>query len=283
MSEVLRVGEMEWARTRTESIEAKKYWKQYLMGDSPESIGFDVIYLADEYQQLMTDQLRALDVRGGERFLDLGAGTGNFEVMMLTEFQGTDGPVPEVTMTDLIPEALARGRAKCLDVFGGPDAAPADLTINCAEADFEGESAKLPFEDGAFDKCLNSLVLNYVTDPRPLLKEMRRVLAPGGIAVVSSFKPDVDLSKGLVNLIDKVDRQQTHELFGHIDKEDLIRAIRYYVNSAALLLDLEEQGVFRFYREEDLHGLLAEVGFDDIELVDTFGEPPQVTIAVARK
>lgn len=42
----------------------------------------------------------------------------------------------------------------------------------------------LPFDDETFDYAVSLQVLEHVEDPRPLLKEMYRVLKPGGEAVV---------------------------------------------------------------------------------------------------
>ena len=43
----------------------------------------------------------------------------------------------------------------------------------------------LPFRDGAFDRVYCSEVLEHVLDPESVIREMHRVLAPGGIAVIS--------------------------------------------------------------------------------------------------
>lgn len=42
----------------------------------------------------------------------------------------------------------------------------------------------LPFGDGAFDGVVIDNVLEHIADPRPLLAEVRRVLRPGGNALV---------------------------------------------------------------------------------------------------
>jgi ArsR family transcriptional regulator len=48
----------------------------------------------------------------------------------------------------------------------------------------QGGLEALPIEDGAVDGALLLLALTYVTEPRPVLEEMARVLRPGGRAVV---------------------------------------------------------------------------------------------------
>ncbi|MFJ8162150.1 methyltransferase domain-containing protein [Streptomyces sp. NPDC096136] len=48
---------------------------------------------------------------------------------------------------------------------------------------------RLPFEDGAFDDVVASLVLHYLEDWDPVLAEVRRVLRPGGRLIVSVDHP----------------------------------------------------------------------------------------------
>jgi len=50
----------------------------------------------------------------------------------------------------------------------------------------------LPFDDGAFDVVLASLVLHYLRDWAPVLEELHRVLVPGGRLIVSTHHPFMD-------------------------------------------------------------------------------------------
>ncbi|MBM3312776.1 MAG: methyltransferase domain-containing protein, partial [Candidatus Aminicenantes bacterium] len=86
----------------------KAYWKRYLTGEE-QCIGFDVFTLTDDYRQLMEDQLEALAPQPGEAVLDLGGGTGNFIEHLLRSGRPLPG---RVTIADLVPEALAKARAK---------------------------------------------------------------------------------------------------------------------------------------------------------------------------
>ncbi|MBP1769182.1 MAG: hypothetical protein H6P97_62 [Candidatus Aminicenantes bacterium] len=84
------------------------YWQRYLIGDD-KLLGFDVMALSDDYQQLMHDQLGALELRPGDRLLDLGGGTGNFVEHLLV----AGGELPsQITVADLIPEAMRRAAKK---------------------------------------------------------------------------------------------------------------------------------------------------------------------------
>jgi ubiquinone/menaquinone biosynthesis C-methylase UbiE len=89
------------------------YWQRYLVGDD-KLLGFDVMALSDDYQQLMHDQLQALELRPGDRLLDLGGGTGNFVEHLLV----SGGELPsQITVADLIPEAMKKAARKLTTRF----------------------------------------------------------------------------------------------------------------------------------------------------------------------
>lgn len=47
------------------------------------------------------------------------------------------------------------------------------------------ENSRLPLEDASFDAVLNTVSVQYLQQPEVVFAEMRRVLKPGGIAIVS--------------------------------------------------------------------------------------------------
>src|SRR5204862_7644270 len=49
----------------------------------------------------------------------------------------------------------------------------------------QGDAGALPFAAGAFDRVYCSEVLEHVVDPPAAVAEIARVLAPGGVAVLS--------------------------------------------------------------------------------------------------
>ena len=60
------------------------------------------------------------------------------------------------------------------------------------------DALHLPFRDGTFDAITVGYGLRNVADPQAALREMRRVLAPGGRVVVLDFgKPDNPLARSL--------------------------------------------------------------------------------------
>jgi SAM-dependent methyltransferase len=107
--------------------------------------------------------LAALEPRPGARLLDLGTSEGEFTMRVAARIGAAS-----VSGVELIEEhaAVARGR--------GIDVVRADID--------EG----LPFEDGAFDVVHANQVIEHVRRTDTFLREIRRVLAPDGLACIST-------------------------------------------------------------------------------------------------
>ena len=109
-------------------------------------------------------------VRAGSKVLDLAGGTGDLARL----FHARVGKTGTVVHTDINGAMLAAGRDKLLNV------GIALPTVQCnAEA--------LPFKSGTFDCVSIAFGLRNVTQKEAALVEMRRVLRPGGIALVLEF------------------------------------------------------------------------------------------------
>jgi len=109
-------------------------------------------------------------VRAGGKVLDLAGGTGDLARL----FAGRVGETGIVVHTDINGAMLAAGRDKLLN------AGLALPTVQCnAEA--------LPFKSAAFDCVSIAFGLRNVTRKEMALAEMRRVLKPGGLALVLEF------------------------------------------------------------------------------------------------
>lgn len=103
----------------------------------------------------------------GLRFLDVGCGDG-----VLATRLAQDGA--QVTGLDSSPDmiAAARRRAKAAGV-------EIDLV--------EGDADDLPFPAGHFDCVVSVATLCFVDDPRPTIREMVRVLKPGGRLILGEL------------------------------------------------------------------------------------------------
>ena len=113
--------------------------------------------------------LAAAQLARGERVLDVACGTG-VAARLAAEAVGPSG-----TVAGLDPTAGMLALARSVS--------PA--TIDWHEAPAEA----MPFPDGAFDVALCSMGLQFFTDKVQGVREMHRILVPGGRAVVSTPGP----------------------------------------------------------------------------------------------
>jgi demethylmenaquinone methyltransferase / 2-methoxy-6-polyprenyl-1,4-benzoquinol methylase len=109
-------------------------------------------------------------VRPGARVLDVAAGSGDL-TRRLQEAAGADG---EVWCTDINRKMLEAGRDRSID--GG-------VLFPMAQCDAE----RLPFPSGHFDVVTVGFGLRNMTHKDLALREMARVLRPGGRLVVLEF------------------------------------------------------------------------------------------------
>ena len=124
------------------------------------------------------DRLRGiLEPVPGERMLEVGPGTGYYAVPV-AEWLGADG---RLALVDLQPEMLdhtvRRARERGLS----------NLEPQRADA------TALPYSDGEFDAAYLVLVLGEIPDQAAALRELRRVLRPGGRLVVGELAFDPHL------------------------------------------------------------------------------------------
>ncbi len=100
----------------------------------------------------------------GQRVVDVGAGAG-IDSLIAARMVGLDGQVVGVDMT---PSMLEKARA-----------AAAEAGLSNVEFR-EGYGEALPVQDGWADVVISNGVLNLMPDKRAALREMARVLKPGG-------------------------------------------------------------------------------------------------------
>ncbi len=374
--EVLRRAEKDRLPPRT-LTNRKSYWKRYLVGEG-NLMGFDIMAMSDDYQQLVRDQLQALDLDPEDHLLDLGGGTGNVVAYLL----GSGATLPRhITIADLVPEAMRHAFRKlrtkfpalreagrlaflCLDVelgrflpverfLAGEVGTFSELADEIENLDLEsarkvqerysprlhrilrGEAVTpaadhwlrssfevpeyriisdfnlaaqyvqkklpekpcfrrlsfpgdlaanrhLPLRPGFYNKILMSLVLSYIFNPVETLREIRRVIRPGGRLVLSSMRPDTDASGLFTRVLDKIEALPPEALPAEWPRSLLLDSLRSFLNDAQALVDLEEAGTFDFFDPEKLEGLLEEAGWELLRMIPSFGDPPQGYVVVAK-
>jgi ubiquinone/menaquinone biosynthesis C-methylase UbiE len=120
--------------------------------------------------QIVGEELcEALDLRAGQRVLDVAAGNGNVSLAAARRWC-------DVTSTDYVPALLARGK----------DRAAADgLAIAFREADAEA----LPFPDASFDVVVSTFGVMFTPDQDKAAAEMLRVCRPGAKIGLANWTP----------------------------------------------------------------------------------------------
>jgi SAM-dependent methyltransferase len=121
--------------------------------------------------QIVGERLcETLDVRSGERVLDVAAGNGNVSLAAARRFC-------DVTSTDYVPALLEHGRQR---------AESEGLDISFQEADAE----QLSFADGSFDIVTSSFGVMFAPDQDRAAAEMLRVTRPGGKIGLANWTPE---------------------------------------------------------------------------------------------
>jgi len=119
-------------------------------------------------------------VAAGQRVLDVACGTG---VVAITAARAG----AKVSGLDLTPKLLERARE---------NAAVASVDVDF----FEGDAEALPYPDASFDVVLSQYGHMFAPRPAIALREMLRVLKPGGRVAFSTWPPE-HFTGGLFALI----------------------------------------------------------------------------------
>ncbi|WP_181958203.1 class I SAM-dependent methyltransferase [Nonomuraea deserti] len=129
---------------------------------------------------MLTVDFARFPVGPGVRVLDLGCGGGRhaFEVLR----RGAD-----VTAFDMDQAELDSVAA----MFAAMDKA-GEVPEGGAGDTVQGTALDMPFDDGAFDRVIAAEVLEHIPDDMAAMREIFRVLRPGGTAAVTvpSFLPE---------------------------------------------------------------------------------------------
>jgi ubiquinone/menaquinone biosynthesis C-methylase UbiE len=121
--------------------------------------------------QIVGEELcEALDLRAGQKVLDVAAGNGNVALAAARRWC-------EVVATDYVPALLARARER---------AAAERLAIEFREADAEA----LPFPDASFDVVVSTFGVMFTPDQDRAAVELLRVGRRGGKIGLANWTPE---------------------------------------------------------------------------------------------
>src|SRR5215831_21055100 len=112
----------------------------------------------------------AVDIRAGERVLDVAAGNGNATLAAARRFA-------EVTSTDYVPALLEKGKVRA-------DAEGLNVTFEVADAE------NLAYRDATFDVVLSTFGAMFTPDHNRPAREMLRVVRNGGRIGLANWTPE---------------------------------------------------------------------------------------------
>jgi ubiquinone/menaquinone biosynthesis C-methylase UbiE len=200
----------------------------------PDVHGIEALMAARrEYAPWMASQLGYTESRGLD-VLDVGCGQG----IDVCEFALAGARVSGI---DLTPRHVALAREHVRE---------AGVTANVVEGDVE----RLPFEDASFDRATSNGVLHHTPDIGRALREIVRVLRPGGSAVVIVYN-----------------RRSWHYWLHLFLWRGILRGLLLRERSMSSLMsaDVEESSIgarplVRAYSRREMRTLLEEAGFREV-------------------
>jgi ubiquinone/menaquinone biosynthesis C-methylase UbiE len=257
------------------AVDLRSFWEDYLLGRD-RTLGIELLTATAAYRNFLNSQVELLNLGSSDTIIDVGAGMGELALATCERLDTEDVSVIEI---DFVGAALRRGAQRRNNVRTG-----CRVSVEQCIANLDLTSGRaIPFRTGGADAVLASLVISYIANSGRLLEEAFRVLRPGGRIVVSSMLEDADVSMlfhdGLVEFATTEARQQL--VSGDVQHFD--EMVRNFLNDASKLLDLEEQGAFRFWSAEDLSHAVANAGFVRITTLEGLGNPPQGVIVGATR
>lgn len=149
--------------------------------------------------------LSRLRMRGDERVLDVGCGTGELLARLAAKY-----PAAILAGLDPVPEMLAMAKAKLSELV--------DLRIGWAN--------ELPWADGTFDLVVSCNMFHYVTHPVAAVREMERVLRPGGRIVITDWCDDY-IACRLCNIYLRLVSKAHYKTYRQVECASLLKQAGY--------------------------------------------------------
>ena len=135
--------------------------------------------VAPEVERRMAEKLRYLRI-APRRVLDAGSGAGSAHELLRARYPGADLVELDLSLAMLRRSRSRRGLGERLRALAG----------TCARHWVCADFSRVPLRDAAVELVWSSLALAWSPDPPATLAEFRRVLAPGGALVFSTYGPD---------------------------------------------------------------------------------------------
>jgi demethylmenaquinone methyltransferase/2-methoxy-6-polyprenyl-1,4-benzoquinol methylase len=180
-------------------------------------------------------------VRPGQRVLDLAGGTGDLAAL----FAPAVGPQGTVVLADMNAAMMGVGRDRLLD--------HGQSQVNFCQTRAES----LPFADGIFNCAVIGFGLRNFTDKTAALRELNRVLVPGGVLLILEFsKPGNPMLETAYSAFQALWPGLGKLVAGDASSyQYLVESIRVHPNQEALKLMLEDAG----FRDVEYHNFIGGI------------------------
>lgn len=177
--------------------------------------------------------MKEMNVKPGSKALDVCCGTADWSISLSKAV----GPNGEVTGVDFSENMLEVGKEKTKDMD--------NIKL------VHGDAMNLPFEDNEFDYVTIGFGLRNVPDYLATLKELNRVLKPGGMVVcLETSQPTTPVFKQLYKLYFKFVMPIFGKIFAKSKDE----------------YEWLQQSTFDFPDKEKLKRLFTQAGFSNIKV-----------------
>lgn len=185
---------------------ARQFYDETYAGTATEN--YEKYFVPSIGRPVASDLVDAAALRPGERVLDVACGTG-------------------IVARLAAPRVGRSGRVAGLDVNGDMLRVARSLTADAVIAWYETGAEATPLPDAAFDVVLCSMGLQFMTGKLDALREMLRVLVPGGriVLVVPGPTPPLfaAMADGIARHVDPTLAPFVHCVFSLHDPDGLRR------------------------------------------------------------
>lgn len=231
---------------------AQKHHGEARGGSPPEN--YERYFVPAIGAPLAKELVETAALRAGERVLDVACGTG-VVARLAAQASGAAGSVAGL---DINPGMLAVARSTT----------PPGMVIDWREASAEA----MPFPDASFDAVLCQMGLQFVPDKVASLREMRRVLTPGGRLILSVPGPTPELfavlAEALARHVGAEAARFVDQVFSLHDAAELrdlvgngagLREVSVRADTKTLRLPAPEEFLWQYVRSTPLAGAVAQV------------------------
>jgi ubiquinone/menaquinone biosynthesis C-methylase UbiE len=251
--------------------------KEFLSGEI-----YGPLALSDRIEGLNTTTLRKISESYGSRLHKIlhGEDASVDEIMKIC--QDLDEVEAEIVCDISRTSRFLKDSLKPKDLKPGKDVAETsnDLILNRISFGKATRDCRVNLPSNTFDRIGASLVLPYLYDPKSVVKEFYRALTPGGKIVLSSLKPNFDSSKSYIEEAQHISQRTD---LNDQEKERLLVSLREFSSFVATLIELEDNGRFKFFTTREMKTLMDEAGFVNIKIKESLGNPTTALIIYAEK